>query len=336
MIAGHGDDLYAYRGKIKHNFSSNILSGVDHSRMLEVMIRQGSMISNYPQPVPSDLEDKLAWRIGLPGYNVRVTNGATESIYLIAHGYSGACSAIVVPTFSEYEDACEMYHHEIVFWREMDEVPSGVNLVWLCNPNNPTGKVMDYESLRRIIFDNPDVTFVIDQAYADYTDRKVITPMEAVDMGNVVILGSFTKRFSVPGLRLGYMVGNYDLLERACDYRMPWSVSGPAIVCADYLLDHAAEYSINVKKLHEEALRIAKEFKRLGISVEDTDCNFLLCRLAHGTSAELKEYLAENHGILIRDASNFRTLNDRYFRVAAQTPHENDLLISAVRQWITL
>lgn len=336
MISGHGDDIYAYKGKVKHNFSSNILSGVEHSGMLDELVKRGGMVSNYPQPVPYDIEKKLAKQLGVRIGTVTVTNGATEAIYLMAHAFGHAKSAIVVPTFSEYEDACKLYHHDIQYWTELKEDSTGINVVWLCNPNNPTGKAMNHNALVKIIEKNPHTTFVIDGAYSDYTDSRVLTPGEIVGLGNAVLLGSFTKRFSVPGLRLGYMVASERITDRVLKYRMPWSVSGPAIMCADYLLDHIDEYPIHAEELHKEALRISHEFRQIGITTSDTDCNFILCKLPHGTAAQLKEYLVENHGILVRDASNFRMLDESYFRVAAQAPEENDLLISAVKQWITL
>ncbi|MCM1138138.1 MAG: aminotransferase class I/II-fold pyridoxal phosphate-dependent enzyme [Duncaniella sp.] len=336
MILGHGDDLYAYKGKIKHNFSSNILSGVDHSRMIEVMVKQGGLVGNYPQPEPFDLEEKLAKWLNISPINVMVTSGVTEAIYLLAHAFKECHTAIVCPTFREYEDACKLYQHKLIFWDELKEDTTGMDTVWICNPNNPTGKVIECEKLKKIIKNNPDTMFVLDQAYADYTNCSVLTPAEAVWLGNVALLGSFTKRFSVPGIRLGYLVGDECIIGNARDHRMPWSVSSPAIICADYLLDHVDEYPIHAETLHQEALRIAKAFRVIGIKVYDTDCNFILCKLPHGSAPELKKYLVENHGILIRDASNFRTLGYDYFRVAAQTPEENDLLISAVKQWITL
>lgn len=336
MISGHGDDLYAYKGKVKHNFSSNILSGVEHSGMLDELVKRGGMVSNYPQPVPYDLEKRLAKHFGVRLGTVIVTNGATEAIYLMAHAFDHAKSAIVVPTFSEYEDACKLYHHDIQYCTELKEDTTGINIVWLCNPNNPTGKTMNHNALVKIIEKNPETTFVIDGAYSDYTDSRVLNPEEIVELDNAVLLGSFTKRFSVPGLRLGYMVASERITDRVLKYRMPWSVSGPAIMCADYLLDHIDEYPIHAEELHKEVLRISHEFRQIGITTSDTDCNFILCKLPQGTAAQLKEYLVENHGILIRDASNFRMLDESYFRVAAQTDEENDLLISAVKQWIML
>ena len=336
MIEGHGDDLYSYGGKIKYNFSSNIFSGVDHSRLTNYMASFGMGLDSYPEPNVISLEEKLAGCLGVNRDNVMVSNGATEAIYMIAHSFKNDRSAVVIPSFSEYEDACVMYDHDVEYVTSIDDMPDDVSVVWLCNPNNPTGKVYPKGRLMEVIESNKDITFVIDQAYADYTVCPVVSDSEAVKDGNVLLLGSFTKRFSVPGLRVGYMVGDKDLVRRVKSYRLPWSVGGPAMAGAKYLIDHITDYTIDVNGLHCEALRLADEFFRLGISVEPTDCNFILCKLPVGCASEQKINLALKHGILIRDASNFRGLDSAYFRVAAQTQDANDILISAVKEWITL
>ena len=115
---------------------------------------------------------------------------------------------------------------------------------------------------------------------------------------------------------------------------MPWAVNTLAIEAGAYLLRHDADYIIDAAGLHAEALRIAGAFRGMGIECSATDCNFILCRLPEGTAAELKEYLVDKHGILVRNASNFEGLDERYFRVAAQSPAQNDMLIKAVEEWM--
>lgn len=350
MIEGHGDDIYAYGGAIRHNFSSNILSGVNHEGLIKHLARCKSALGCYPEPVPGSLEEMLGKRFGVNPGNVMVTNGATEAIYLIAHAFAGAKSMIASPSFREYEDACVLYGHDIEFmpgstYRFLLGSVSGKEAsagngfkdgcVWLCNPGNPDGRTINVNVLRRIIASNPDRLFVIDQAYADYTSVPVLTVDDAVRNDNVILLGSFTKRYSVPGLRVGYAVGDERLLGRIKGFRMPWSVSGLAIEGAKYLLEHEKDYPIDCRKLHSEALHLTCELKKAGIGVYDTDCNFILCHLPKGSAAELKAWLMERYGILIRDASNFRGLTNRHFRVAAQSEDENELLISALREWIS-
>lgn len=117
---------------------------------------------------------------------------------------------------------------------------------------------------------------------------------------------------------------------------MPWAVNLFAIEGAEYLLRNGNGYRIDHRQLHAEASRIASRLTELGISVLPTDCNFILCRLPWGKASDLKNFLIDRHGLLIRDASNFQGLSDAHFRIAAQSRKENDLLISAIKQWMSL
>ncbi len=143
MIDGHGDDLFRYGGAVKVNFSTNIPQRVDHSGLLDHLSRQGDIFRNYPEPAPLSVERKLAALHGLDERNVIVTNGATEAIYLLAHAWMGRRSVIIAPTFREYQDACSVFGHTVNFVGSLEELPEGPDMVWLCNPNNPTGHVYD-------------------------------------------------------------------------------------------------------------------------------------------------------------------------------------------------
>lgn len=333
MIEGHGDDTYRYGGKVKHNFSSNIFSRADHTALMAHLAGCGAMVSVYPEPQPFTLEAEIARKDKVGASCVMVTNGATEAIYLIAMAFSHKKTQIVIPTFREYQDACRMNNLDIQFTGGIDNVSADV--VWICNPNNPTGTVTDPGKLMGVASENRATLFVVDQAYADYYPGALITPHEAVVAGNILLLNSLTKRYSIPGLRIGYATGAPDVIEMFRCRRMPWSVNAIGIEAAEWLLRNSERYHIDAKSLHSEALRIRSAFESAGIRSSDTKCNFLLCELPKGTAVQLKEYLVENHGILIRDASNFEGLSARHFRVASQTPEENDLLIKAVTRWLT-
>ena len=334
MLHGHGDDLYRYGGKIRHNFSSNVYSDVDHSALMSHLAGLGDILKNYPEPEALSLEAKIASVIGVAPEEVLVTNGATEAIYLIAMSQRGRETQIVAPAFREYQDACAIHGVTVRFIADIAEISESATSLWLCNPANPTGHVTDIGMLKSTIGRHPDKLFVIDQAYAAYSVLPVLDAKDAVAAGNVILLSSLTKDFAVPGLRIGYAVGNREILDRLRSMRMPWSVNAIAIEAAGYLLDHRHDYRIDTQFLHREAQRLAAGFSAMGISTTPTDCNFLLCQLPHSTASTLKQYLIDNHGILIRDASNFEGLTSRHFRVAAQSPSANTLLLSATRRFL--
>lgn len=334
MVEGHGDDIYRYSGKVIYNFSSNILNGVDHSRLKEYLSSRLDVIVSYPEPAPYTVEEMIARVSGVEPENVMVTNGAVDAIYTVANVYSGARSAVLQPTFSEYADACVAAGHDVVSFNDMATMPENADMVWICNPNNPTGKVIGTGLLREVIDSHPGVLFVIDQAYHRYTAEPVLTDHDAVSRTNLILVYSLTKDYSVPGLRLGYAVACREIIERLGRRRIPWSVNALAIEAARFLLANDGIYRFDPVPLVDESRRVAAQLLAMGIECQPGETNFILCHLPKGTASQLKEYLVENHGILIRDASNFEGLTDRHFRIAVQRPYENDLLIKAIGEWM--
>ena len=209
------------------------------------------------------------------------------------------------------------------------------DVLWLCNPNNPTGGVIPKEQLVKAIEENPKTVFVIDQSYGFFTKAKLLTAAEAVRYPNVLQLHSMTKRYAMPGLRLGYITANPALLEKIRAVRMPWSVNALAVVAGLYLCEHPETGPIDLEALLAETQRLRKTLNAIpGLTAEPTQTHFFLCHLQEGRAAELKQWLAEKHGLLIRDASNFEGLDAGHFRIATQTPEENDLLAAAVQHYL--
>jgi threonine-phosphate decarboxylase len=218
---------------------------------------------------------------------------------------------------------------------ETDTRGAGRAMIWLCNPNNPTGGIIPKKTLVKAIKENPETVFVIDQSYGFFTKEDLLTAKEAVGFPNVIQIHSMTKRYAVPGLRLGYITANPALLEKIRAVRMPWSVNALAIEAGMYLCEHPETGTIDLDALLAETQRLRDALNSiLGLTVEPTKTHFFLCHLEKGHAADLKTWLAENHGILIRDASNFEGLDDGHFRIATQTPEENNLLVEAIRQYL--
>ena len=359
MIKGHGDDIFSYDG-IRHNFSSNIVIRTDLDALYEHLNRQMPRISSYPEPDAASLTRLWASSMHIQAENLCVTNGATEAIYLIAQVYRESVSTIFVPTFSEYADACRINRHTIREAYSVSNLNSQLSifnfqlkdgLCWLCNPNNPTGKVFDHDWLTDLIESHPRCIFIIDQSYAPYTLKRVIDVEWAVQQPNVLLLHSMTKQFGVPGLRIGGVSGHPGLIHQLRLFLMPWSVNELAVEAGKFLLQNQwpqanvgckmvnGKWSngkyINAAQLILERERVAAAFEatRL-IDVWPSDSHMLLSRLRTGKAQALKDYLATERGILIRDASNFAGLDAGCFRIAVQSREANDLLIESIREWI--
>lgn len=336
MLQGHGDDIYEYGGTLI-NFSSNIYNGFNHDGLYRYLSEHLNAIEHYPEPEAHGLEAELAREMGIGEDEVMVTNGATEAIYLIAQTFSGAMSIIMQPTFSEYADACRIHKHKVCHVYHLSSSVDQAQMVWLCNPNNPTGEVTDKKRIVQMVESHPSVIFVVDASYESFTDRVLPTVAEMANYPNVLMLHSMTKQYSIPGLRLGYVTACSQLLQRVRLQRMPWSVNQLALAAGHYLLCHKENYRYDIESMMAERKRVADRLEKLGvIDVWQSDSHMVLCRLRIGNASALKQFLVDNYGILIRDASNFNGLDKGCFRISVRTAEEDDQLVAAVEEWIQL
>ena len=373
MIDGHGDDIYQY-GELRCNFSSNISPLIDTKQLRQHLASRMEVIGHYPEPSAHSLEVLLAARHGVSTGEVLVTSGATDAIYLIAQTLrSEKTFAVKRPTFSEYADACRMFGYEEVVGNAIPDLQSPTRslslrcgqgerpyhagkrdlldchagkrdlldchagkrdlLRWLCNPNNPTGEVQSIGAVKELAHRHR--WLIIDQSYEDYTLEPLLSAQEAVNMQNVIVIHSMTKRFAIPGLRLGYITAPREVV--AClraNYR-PWAVNALAIEAGCYLLQSLeASPTKSLERLFEETTSLRDRLLEIpGIHVCPTSTNFMLCSIKQGTAAELKDYLLTRHRFLIRDASNFEGLSACHFRIATQLPEYNDELVEAIRSF---
>ncbi len=348
MIHGHGDDSYRYNRKIDINFSSNVYSHIDHNGLENHLTGSFPAIYSYPEPDGSSLAEIVSLQNDISKNEVIVTNGATEAIYIIARAFDRKYSYILSPTFSEYNDACTLYGHNVRQVKTLDEIRDSYNestggvdeIVWICNPNNPTGSVIGNDLLERAATSMPDKLFVIDQSYESFSLSQHFSHSRTCSLSNVITIHSLTKRYAIPGLRIGYIVANNELTPILRKHCMPWSVNALALEAGKYLLG-STQPSLNLEELLCETERFRGSLNEIeGITALPTKTHYFLCRLdgkkingVRGTATELKNYLIEEHGLLIRDASNFQGLDNIYFRIATQLKDENDRLINAIKYW---
>ena len=315
------------------NFSSNLPGFADLSGLKAHLATRLDVISSYPEPEATELEAMLAEQLEIQSNSVMVTAGATEAIYLIAQLYQGWASVIPQPTFNEYEDACKINNHIISYYDndDMELLPEN-RIYWLCNPSNPTGNVMLKTLMSHVVREQHNYMFVVDQSYENLTQKEMLKPHEMQDCHNLILLHSMTKQYCIPGLRLGYITASPIVIDRLRQLRQPWTVNALAIEAGKYLVGNQVEVIPDKEEYLEEARRLHTELSQLpGLMLMDSDTNFMLAYLETGSATHLKQWLIDQHGILIRDASNFHGLDDHCFRVAAQSHQENDALISAIK-----
>ncbi|MCG8698597.1 MAG: histidinol-phosphate aminotransferase family protein [Bacteroidales bacterium] len=337
MLNGHGNDIYKYKGLIKADFSSNIVySGVNEG-LLGCLKNCIGRIDNYPEPNSESLTVKIADYHHLNNDNILVTNGSIEAFYLVAQLFSGKQSLLVIPSFAEYEDAARIHHHKLSF-TTFEMLHSAINqsfdLVWIGNPNNPDGKSLSKNEILENCHNFPQTTFVIDEAYADLCldFESAIELVSQVD--NLIVIRSLTKAFAIPGIRLGYVVTSLKIQESLKRIKSPWTVNTLALEAGKYIIDNMDALKPDGEFIAIQSKNLQKELSSINfIAVVPSLCNFFLCKILKGTASGLKAYLIEKHGFLIRDASNFRGLNDKHFRIAIQNTELNKKLVDAIRMY---
>ena len=316
--------MYRYGG-ITMNFSSNIYAHADLSRLEAFLVEHMNVMRAYPEPNAQSLERLIAEQEGINADQVLVTGGAVDAIYLIAQAFRHVSTCHVIqPTFSEYADACRVFDYT--------ETDDGA-LCWLCNPNNPTGDVIDTEQVWALAARHS--MLVVDQSYEDYTRSGLLRAADVVNRSDVILLHSMTKRYAVPGLRLGYVTASAPVIEKLRSQYRPWAINALSLEAGKWLVQQSFRVVPELEPYLAETRRLRAMLNEVdGVVACDTHTNFFLCTIECATAAELKEYLAQEHGILIRDASNFVGLTPHHFRIATQRPGENEALVAAIKQFI--
>ena len=272
-------------------------------------------------------------------------NGTTELIFAIPRIFKLKKAVIPEPSYSDYRNACEKEEFQIkslklhsknyfnLDTQLLDRELSKPSLVFLAHPNNPTGTLLDLDQIELLIKNHPASLFVIDEAYLSFSpDNEKISFIKYIHkFDNLIVLRSLTKFYALPGLRLGVAFACKKLSQKIRDSLPPWSVNTLSQKVGTRAIQdkHYKERTIELITRCKEHL--ITELKRINsIKVFPTTANFILCQLQSNiSSSELFNTLIKN-GIAIRDCSNFKHLDNSYFRVAVKSIEENKILISAL------
>ncbi|MDR2534163.1 MAG: histidinol-phosphate aminotransferase family protein [Tannerellaceae bacterium] len=339
MLFGHSDDFYNYSQEVKINFSSNVWKGVNLDKLHLHLQESFKRISRYPEPDASSLKRLLARRFELKDEQVVAVGGSTAAFYLLAQAWRGGKSTILTPSFGEYESACLMHDHELTFFPSADGLANlslkGQDFCWIGNPNSPDGRLFSRTEMLKLISANKHTTFVVDQAYAAFTTEDQLKPSDLKAHRNLVLVRSLSKAYNIPGLRVGYIAASTGATKEINKYLIPWSVNVLGIEASKYILIHPAQFTLPIRKWQRDTGDLIFQLNKLdGLEVQPTSTTFFLVRLKKGTAPALKDYLMKSHGILIRDASNFRGLDESCFRICSQSNDSNLLLVNAIRDWL--
>jgi cobyric acid synthase CobQ/L-threonine-O-3-phosphate decarboxylase len=299
---------------------------------------------NYPDPSCSILVQTLASNCGVSEEEVLVGNGSTELLYLFPRALHKKRAVIPVPSYLDYVRVCELAGltvEKVLLGEEngfrldlfeLDHRLHGDELVFIGQPNNPTGLLVGPEALRALACNHPSTVFIVDEAFTDFVDG--VDSLIHNRPPNVIVLYSLTKFYAIPGLRLGCAVADSDISREVRRIMPPWTVNTLAQAVGEAALQdkaYATETRAVVKTLREQLSLELTSIPHL--TVYPGTANFLLVRLDHKTvdaPALARKTLLD--GIAIRDCSNFDGLDERFFRVAVRTAEENERLCHSIRK----
>ncbi len=341
----HGGDIY--RNRIEHDFSVNTNPlGLPGSVKAEIR-DAADLCENYPDIRVEALRNELGDHYGISADHVLCGNGASELLMAIAHGLKPKKTVIPVPSFYGYERAARAMGGNITYYRMPEEknfaltdeeeihkltdlLTDEVDLLFLANPNNPTGASLS-PGLMEILLTHcaeKQITVVVDECFMEFMDHGSDQPLVArtAFRPNVIVLRAFTKIFAIPGVRLGYMVcSDRNILDRIGRQLPEWNVSIPAQQAGRAALKEADYLDETVLFVKNEREFLCEGLNRMGIRVYPSEANYLLFK----TELPVYERLL-NQGILIRDCENFRGLGKGFYRVAVKKREENELLLEAI------
>jgi len=309
-----------------------------------------SPIDLYPDSEALILKESISGAFGYARDMILVTAGSTEAIWLIASLFLSEGDSVLVigPTYGDYAVASEFYGASVTELRPPDALsllPSqgdggrdllrpaaekvralSPTLVFLCNPNNPTGEYQSRDSILRLASacDEAGSVLVVDEAYRSFVSGAYDLA-EEIPAHNLILLRSMTKDFSLASLRLGYLLASEELVSGMAYSAMPWRLSCQAIACGCAALSCLDEYRSDWLRLRELTQRFVGELSELGLGVFSSRTNFFLISLP---SRGLIPRLGEKR-MLLRDCSSFGLSGAA--RIGTRLPQDNGRLMSALR-----
>lgn len=301
------------------------------------------VIERYPDRESLTLRTALAAKFGLELPQILIGNGTAELLWLVAIAYlrSGDTVLVLKPTFGEYARSVALMGAQVESIWGTEE--NGFNftvqtiqefltirsprLAYICNPNNPTGTTFTSGTIREVAKAHPCTLFVIDEAYLQFVPD--LPSCISLDLPNVLVLRSMTKDYAIAGLRLGYAVGQLDVIEALAKVRPPWDVNAIAQEAGLAALMDEEYLSQTMIYLHAAKGKFLSGLQSLGLQPVPSATHYFIIKV--GNAADFRQRLLE-HKIQVRDCASFG-LPD-YIRVATRKPAENAKLLSAFKEML--
>lgn len=348
----HGGNIYRFSKIINKpysailDFSANINPLGFPKGLGDYLLSNIDMVTHYPDPEYTELRTAIADYIGVEKDNIIPGNGAMEIIELCIRSSKRDKIFIPIPTFSEYERIARVNKIEVEYFFtkedfsiDLEELVKKIipkSIIILCNPNNPTGTLIEKTSIRYLLdgLKELDVLLIIDEAFIEFTENyPESSAVKFVNLyPNLFVIRCFTKFFGLPGLRLGYGVGSKDFINKIEEITLPWSVNILADLAGRYVLKDKSFMEETRRVINKEREFLYREFTRISwISPYPSATNFILAKISIDPM-ELERFLLKE-GILIRNCYNFRGLDSSYIRIAVKDHKSNVKLIETLNSF---
>jgi threonine-phosphate decarboxylase len=331
------------------DFSANINPLGLAQNIKRLIIKKIDDLVYYPEPQSRHLKKSLACFHRIQPTNLLIGNGSIELIYLLPRALRIKTGLIITPTFSEYEFALSLNKAKLRFLEtspqndfkieisKLLKFVGKVEVIFLCNPNNPTGFLMPAKDLLLLVklCRHNKTILIIDEAFMDFVGdcRSLSMVNTAVKSKNILVLRSMTKFFAFAGLRLGYLIGHWQLIENISRFQHPWNINSLAQAAAEEVIKQRSYIKRSRTFILREREYLSRRLKNIkGIKVYPSSANFIFCKLESKKikSTKILSKKLTRLGIIIRDCSNFRGLDEGFFRVAVRKRIQNNRLLRAL------
>lgn len=336
----HGGDVYRYPHIL--DFSANCNPYGMPERVKKAAKNAVEKADCYPDIACSALRKALSAEEKVPVEQIICGNGAADLIFGLVLALKPKKALLPAPSFAEYEQAlqavgCKVHHF---FLREEDEfipeqefiesITEDTDMVFFCNPNNPTGVLKDLHYVKQLADKCRQCgTFlVLDECFVDFVRQPKSYTMKPflAQYSNLFIVKAFTKKYAMAGLRLGYgFCSNTEVLDRMHRVMQPWNVSVVAQAAGKAALRERNYVQQTLKKIQLEKEHLSAELKTRGFRIYGSEANYIFFL---GPKMLREDCL--NQGVSIRDCSNYVGLKEGYYRVAVRTEEENKKLLRAL------
>ena len=316
-------------------------SNVPEDVQLEIRKALKSFSFNrYPDPLANELRDLIAEANGLSRENVLLGNGGDELLFNLALCWGGPGRKFlnVPPTFSVYEANARLTGTEVVNIPrkenfDIDEeavlarmAEGDIDFAVITSPNNPTGKMASETFLKKLL-DSSDALVMVDEAYFEFSRFSMRPYLDQYE--NLIILRTFSKAFSLAGVRMGYVLANPGVIREFLKVRQPYSVDSVSQAIATAVFKNRSLFVPGINQIIEQRGVLIEELNKLpGVTAFDSDSNYVLFRVDGADKVWEQLY---SRGVLVRDFSHAQYLTD-CLRVSVGSPEENKQFLAALAQ----